>query len=404
MPRLNAKSTSLDWQRALFIPLTVLAWLVVMVIGLWLLSHILKTILTLVLSGIVAFALTPLVTFLARWMPRPLAIACAYVVGFAVIFGAGALVVSTAVAQVTNLVHALPSYAHRVQHLEPQLVRVLGPFGLTRTKFHDAQTQSIAYLQNIGTSTAKDSVAIITGIVGTIIDIVLVLILSIYLTSNGPKLTAWLRRETPGAQRVQTTLLIAIVNQVVGGYIRGTLTLASLVGVLVGGGMLALGVPYAVLLGVLAFFMEFIPIVGVLVSGSVCILLALFQGGAIKALIVLAYFVFVHVIEGDVVGPRIMGRAVGIHPATAIIALVAGTELFGVWGALFGAPLAGLIQAFATVAYRQLRGADPKEVLEAVVEQAKTQEEDEPLSLGEKEDSGAKPVSRENYAEGRSSR
>lgn len=167
---------------------------------------------------------------------------------------------------------------------------------------------------------------------------------------------------------------------------------------------MALGVPYAVLLGVLAFFMEFIPIVGVLVSGSVCILLALFQGGAIKALIVLAYFVFVHVIEGDVVGPRIMGRAVGIHPATAIIALVAGTELFGVWGALFGAPLAGLIQAFATVAYRQLRGADPKEVLEAVVEQAKTQEEDEPLSLGEKEDSGAKPVSRENYAEGRSSR
>ncbi|HEY8687360.1 MAG TPA: AI-2E family transporter, partial [Chloroflexota bacterium] len=89
------------------------------------------------------------------------------------------------------------------------------------------------------------------------------------------------------------------------------------------------------------------------------------------AVIVLGYFVVVHVIEGDVVGPRIVGHAVGIHPATALIALVAGTELFGIWGALFGAPLAGLIQTIATAAYHELRGADPKAVLEAVVQNQK---------------------------------
>jgi predicted PurR-regulated permease PerM len=132
-----------------------------------------------------------------------------------------------------------------------------------------------------------------------------------------------------------------------------------------------------VLLGVLAFFMEFIPVIGVLISGTVCVLIALFQGWVI-AVIVLAYFVVIHVIEGDVVGPRIVGNAVGIHPATALIALVAGTELFGVWGALFGAPIAGLIQTIATAAYREMRGADPKAVLEAVVQKQKSTVENEP--------------------------
>jgi predicted PurR-regulated permease PerM len=204
--------------------------------------------------------------------------------------------------------------------------------------------------------------------VNTLIDLILILILSVYLTANGPKISQRLRRETPGAQRWRTTLLLAIVNQVVGGYIRGTLTMALLIGVLVGGGMLVLQVPYAILLGVLAFFMEFIPIVGVLVSGAVCTLVALFQGWVL-ALIVLAYFVVVHVIEGDVVGPRVMGKAVGIHPATALVALVAGSELFGIWGALFGAPLAGLLQAVGTSIWRELRGKNPQTVLHAVAEQ-----------------------------------
>jgi predicted PurR-regulated permease PerM len=193
-------------------------------------------------------------------------------------------------------------------------------------------------------------------ILTTLIDLVLVLILSVYLTANGPRLAAWLRRETPSPYRRRIALVLSVSTQVVTGYIRGTLAMAALIGVLVGAGMLVLGVPYATVLGVLAFFLEFIPVVGVIISGAICVLLALTKGWVL-AVVVLAYFVVVHVIEGDVVGPRIMGRAVGIHPMTAIIALLAGTELFGIWGALFGAPLAGLLQALAAAFWRELRSA-----------------------------------------------
>ncbi len=359
-----------SWQRALYLPLIILAWLAIVLVGGWLLAHVAKALLTLLLSGIVAFALTPLVSLLARWLPRGLAIAMAYVLGFAVLLGLIAFLVVTAATQVTSLVDNLPRYARQAQHLTPQLLPLLRPFGVTPATLHTAQQQAIGSVRGVGTTAATESLGLVSGIVSTLIELVLILILSVYLTANGPQIARRLRRETPGAQRWRTGLLIAIVNQVVGGYIRGTLTLATLVGVLVGGGMLILHVPYAVLLGVLAFFMEFIPIIGVLISGTVCVLIALFQGPVV-ALLVLIYFAVVHVIEGDVVGPRIMGKAVGIHPATALLALVAGSELFGLWGALFGAPLAGVLQAVGTAAWRELRGGDAQAVVQAVVAQEK---------------------------------
>jgi predicted PurR-regulated permease PerM len=67
------------------------------------------------------------------------------------------------------------------------------------------------------------------------------------------------------------------------------------------------------------------------------------------------------VVEGDVIGPRVMARAVGIHPAVALLALVAGSELFGVWGALLGAPIAGVLQAVATALWREVRLAQIEE-------------------------------------------
>jgi predicted PurR-regulated permease PerM len=114
--------------------------------------------------------------------------------------------------------------------------------------------------------------------------------------------------------------------------------------------------PYAVLLGVLAFTLEFIPVIGVFISGALCVLLALSQGWLV-ALLVLGYFVLVHIVEADIVGPRVMGRAIGVHPAVSIFALIAGAELFGIWGALFASPLAGLTQAVLSEMWREWREA-----------------------------------------------
>ncbi|MDQ6741641.1 MAG: AI-2E family transporter [Candidatus Dormibacteraeota bacterium] len=354
--------------RALLLPMTILSWLAVLLVAAWLLSHIAHAILILVLATLITFALVPLVSLLSRWMPRAAAIAVAYVLGFGLIFGLLAVVVATAASQITTLVGLLPSYAKQAQDLQPQILDIVGRFGVTQAQLNQAESSVIANLQSIGTRVATDTLSVVTSVLSALIDAVLVLILSIYLMGSGPRLVHWLREQAPSGQRRRANLVIAIFNQVVGGYIRGTFTLALLVGTLVGLGMGVLHVRYALLLGILAFFMEFIPILGVFVSGAVCVLIALFQGWLL-AVVVLAYFVVVHVIEGDLIGPRIMGRAVGIHPAVALLALVAGTELFGFWGALFGAPIAGLIQALTLTAYREVREAGAPQLIQDSVEE-----------------------------------
>src|SRR5579884_816166 len=351
--RTGAAGTVRDrWMRALLPPLTILAWLAVILVLGWLLSHVTRALLILVLSALVAFALTPLVDLLARFMPRTLATALAYVLGFGLVGAFLTYVVTTAAGQVANLAHSLPLYAHQAQGLETQIDRLLAPWGVTRGQIASTESRLVAYLQQTAGSVAGQTFELLQGFFNAVIDAVLILI--VYLVANGPRLNRWLREQAPTGQRRRASMLIAIVNQVVGGYVRGTLAMATLVGVLVGVGMALLHVRYALMLGVLAFFMEFVPVLGVIISGAVCVLVALFQGW-VTALLVLAYFVLVHVVEGDLAGPRIMGRAVGIHPAVALLALAAGTELFGLWGALFGAPIAGLLQAIVTAVWRELQ-------------------------------------------------
>jgi predicted PurR-regulated permease PerM len=360
------------WLRALVVPLIILAWLAVAVVAVWLVGHVAHTLLVVVLSVVLAFAFTPLANRLARWMPRPLALGVAYLLGVGVVLAFGVYVVATTAAQVSSLVASLPDYLAQSQSLEGRAESALQPFGVAPGSLADLQQQVLAGAQATGTEVARASLGRVADVLGTVIDIVLILILSVYLAANGANIAHWLKTETPhGTTRYRAQLMVAVVTRVVGGYIRGVLLLALLIGVLVGLGLALLGVPYAVLLGVLAFFMEFIPVLGVFISGAAALGVAVvhFQE-VLRPVLVLVYFVVVHVIEGDVVGPRIMGKAVGIHPATGLIALVAGTELFGVWGALFAAPVAGLVQAIVTAAWLEFRGGHPQEVLAAMADQA----------------------------------
>jgi predicted PurR-regulated permease PerM len=81
--------------------------------------------------------------------------------------------------------------------------------------------------------------------------------------------------------------------------------------------------------------------------------------GWLIAVIVLVYFVVVHVIESDIVGPRIVGQSIGLHPVVSLAALLAGAELFGIGGALFASPVAGVIQALLVAIWVEWRATHP---------------------------------------------
>jgi len=345
------------WTLRRDIPLAVLAWAAVIFLLLWLASQVVQTILVLVIAGLLAYALVPLVSLLERVMPRLLAVLIVYVV---VLAGIGTLlyfVVSNAIVQISSLTGSIKTFVTPTHpgQLTP-LEQILEPLGITTQQITTWQNQLIAQLGGL----VSGILPLLTGVAGAALDVFLVIILSIYLLFEGPKVTRWLQRGMPRSQRGRTRFLVRTLQRVIGGYIRGQIVMSSLIGVLVGVGMLVAGVPYALLLGVLAFILEFIPTLGTLTSGVICVLLALTKGWLV-ALIVLAYFVLVHIFEGDIVGPRIIGKAVGLSPMVSMIALVAASELFGIPGALFASPVAGILQALIITLWSEWRESHPEE-------------------------------------------
>lgn len=350
------------WIRAVLAPILILAWFAVLFVVGMALGRVLHAVILLVLAGVIAYAITPLVGLLVRYvpfLPRGVAIGIAYLIGFLIVAAMLGVVGFTATTQIAQLVEHVPGYINEAQRLQPRALALLRPFGVERQDLQQLRDSLIGDARSAGGAIAAGAVSTVSAVLAGVIDAVVALILSVYLTANGPRIARNLRAAGTGVgwgRRVSG--FISVFNQILGGYVRGTLLLALLVGVLVTILMLALGVPYAVLLGVIAFFMEFIPVFGVFISGAICVLLALGTVGVVKALIALGGFVALHFIEGELVGPRIMGKAVGIHPAVSLMALIVGTDLFGIWGALFGAPAAGLIQAFVIAGWREFRRSD----------------------------------------------
>jgi len=363
--------------------LAILAWTGVALLILWLAGHVIRTLLLLTFAALFAYALAPAVKLLERVMPRFLAILLVYLVVLGALGVLLYLIVSTAIAQVISLSDYVrflltPGKGGQLTPLE----QTLRSLGLSQSQIASARDQVVASIEGF----AGSVIPLLTGLVGAVLDVVLVAVISIYLLAGGARVSDWLRRNMPQQQQGHIKLLLDTLQRVVGGYIRGQLLLCGLIGLLVGVGMQVIGVPYALLLGVLAFVLEFIPVLGTLVSGAICVLLALTKGWVI-ALIVLVYFVVVHVIEGDVVGPRIVGKAIGLHPVVSLAALIAGAELFGITGALFASPVAGVLQALLVAIWTEWRETHPKEfqrakddIAEKVVEViAETPSDPEPL-------------------------
>lgn len=342
--------------------LAILIWLVILLVICWLLSHVLTSLLLISLAGVLAYALTPAVKLLGRWLPRSVAVILVYVLALSALGVLAYFVFSTAVGQVTAFAQNLPDYLKPSSPKDPSVIeQLLRPLGVTDEEFNQTRQQIIDWATSNAGQIANQAVPILTGVASAIVDLILVIVLSIYLVIDGPRAIAWMRRAAPNRQRTRTTFFLDTLGNTVGGYIRGELLMAALIGILVGGGMAIFGLPYALLLGVLAAIFEFVPILGTLASGATCVLLALPTKGWIIALVVLGYFILVHILEGDIIGPRIIGRALGLHPVIAIIALVAGTEIFGIWGAIFAAPVAGVIQAVLVAIWKQWRHSHPEE-------------------------------------------
>ena len=355
-PRLGL--LDLDWQKALFLLLTLLAGVALLWVVWQVISPILHTLVLFGLAAVLAFALSGPVDMLTpRIGNRLLAILAVYLLVGIVVVGGIILLAGPFVRQASDLASALPQYASDLQARAPEVQTTLGQYGI-QTDLDELKAEAASAVEKGGTDVLKNLVGTLAEVGGIILDIVLALVISLYLLVDGPRIGKRSLAIIPTQHRAKALFLQDNTSRVLGGYLRGQLTLALIIGVLTGVGTALLGLPYAVVLGVLAGLFELVPMFGPILSVVPAVLVALFMPFPTVVWVVL-FFLVIQQVENNVLAPRISGHAVGLHPIGAMFALLAGFQLAGLLGGLFAVPLAGVLWVLLGAAYRNVIVVEP---------------------------------------------
>ena len=185
---------------------------------------------------------------------------------------------------------------------------------------------------------AARTLGAISNAVSTVIGVAAVPFLLFYLLKDRETAVSGIYSLMPPEARRHAVNVVAIVNGVVGAYIRAQLTLGVIVGLVVSLGLFLLGIKFSILLGIVAGVTELIPIIGPLLGAIPGVFVALATAPE-KVLWVVLLYAGVQAVENVVLVPRIQGHAVGVNPAIIMVALMVGSEAAGLWGVLLAVPV-----------------------------------------------------------------
>ncbi|MBB2988820.1 putative PurR-regulated permease PerM [Mycolicibacterium iranicum] len=325
---------------------------------LWLMLRLEILVVPVALATIIAALLMPVVDFLdRRGAPRGGAVALVLLTGFALFGGLLAFVV-------TQFVEGAPDLVGQVSTSIEGVGRWLtdGPLQVSDQQINQARDTAIEALQSNqekltsgALSTAGTLTEILTGAL-------LVFFTLIFLLHGGRNIFGFITKIFPSHVRGRVRDAGRAGFRSLIGYVRATFLVAAVDAIGIGVGLAIMGVPLALPLASLVFMGAFVPLVGAVVTGFVAVIVALIAKGWIYALITFGLIIAVQQLEGHVLQPLVMGRAVAIHPLAIVLVIAGGGVLAGIVGALLAVPAL----AFLNSAIRVLTADDPQAEEEAM--------------------------------------
>lgn len=339
------------------IAIGIVAWALMKVVG-----QIRIVIIPLAIALLLSALLAPAVGWLLRArLPRSLATAVVLVGGLAGVIGTLTLVVNEFIQGVPELSEKSSQGVRQIQDWLKT-----GPLHLNDGQLDSYINEAENWVNaNTGrfTSGAISTAATLAEVLtGTI----LVLFATFFFLRDGNRIWRFLVRLLPVGARWKVDDAGRASWQTLGAYVRATVLVAFIDAVGIGIFLVIFDIPFAFPLAALVFLASFIPIVGATLSGGVAVLVALVDSGPITALIILGAVIGVQQLEGHVLQPLIMGRAVAIHPLAVIVGIAAGVVLAGITGALVAVPLIAVLNtAIRRLAARTVPETPPDAVVVA---------------------------------------
>lgn len=304
-----------------------------LIAGALLLHELLSVLLALVVMLVIAIPLSAGTTWLRhRGVPRAVGAPVLLVIGLGAIGGILALLLPTLVGDINGVVDQIPSIVHdlrsELRHLTGASPDdISGRAQKVIREFEDHPLRLLGPLAQIG-----------LGVAGALGALVLVLITALYVAIRPEPLIEGTLALFPRSQRARARAVLSRIRTSWLGWLRGLSVAMVIIGVLVWAGLALIGLKFALLFAVLSALLEVVPFFGALISGAPALVYALTESPG-KALATLAVFVIAHQVDGNIISPLVMARAVRLHPVVVAVGVIIVGQLLGVVGLIVAVPL-----------------------------------------------------------------
>jgi predicted PurR-regulated permease PerM len=336
---------SVAWWRAAAINGGGIALAVGLLVLIWLLAWPLTLLL---IAIIIAQALMPVVGWLERWLPRPLATIAIYLTLVTALAGLGWIILPALIDQGQLLVRDAPEVIAQTR----EWMRSMDPAGVDRV---------VAALESQVRRLGDVLLSAPVTIFSSVINIVLVVFMSAYWVLAAPALHRFALSLFPEERRSRVDDVMRAMGDTMGGFVRGTVIDSAIVGILTWIGLSLIGVEYPLLLAAIQGFGELIPMVGPIIAAIPAIAVALLESPQ-QAIVVVIFFVVLQQVESNLLVPVIMRQQADVPPLLSLVAIPVGSVLGGLVGALVAIPLLGaarvLVVRVMAPAEREWTGVD----------------------------------------------
>jgi predicted PurR-regulated permease PerM len=316
---------------------------------LFVLVQIRSTLLLLAIAIFLAVALGPAVDRFSRNVPRAAAILLVYLMMFCVFAGVLALVVPPVVNGASGLSSDIPNYIEDLRNND-RIAKFDDKYDITprlqeeAKKLPDKLGDAAGALQSIAAGAFNAAFQLLT-----------ILTMTFFLLLDGRRMAGFCLRRFGGEHEQRLHGVASRIYKSTAGYVAGALTITSINGFLTFVILTILGVPFAVPLAVLMSFFGLIPLVGATIGGVIILLVTLFTDFPQATIIYGIVLILYQQVENNVLQPFIFKRTVNVHPLAVIVAILAGSSILGVVGALVAIPVAAAIQ----IMLREFYGEEP---------------------------------------------
>lgn len=324
---------------------TAWAWRVLVLVSavavlLWLVSQLRTVLIPLSIALLLSALLSPAVGVLRRGarMPRSLATSVVLIGGITAVVGTLTLVVN-------EFVKGFPSLSDNVADGVRQIRDWLrdGPANLSNSQFDSALDTFQQWLNENKDTLTSSAMSTAAATIEFFVLAFLVLFATFFFLRDGRTIWQFFVGMLPRGARDPIASAGEAAWKTLVSYVKATVIVAFIDALGIGLALMVLDVDFAVPLAALVFLAAFIPVIGATISGSVAVLIAMVTRGPWVALAVLAAVIFIQQLEGHVLQPIIMGRAVAIHPLAVIVAIATGSVLAGIIGALLAVPIVAVL-------------------------------------------------------------